>query len=343
MPTVSRLLGLIVIADIIRPGAGETLTWFQKQGVGIRIISGDDPVTVAAIAKRVGLDAADLAVDVSALSEEELLEASKTALIFGRVTPDRKKLLVECLKSAGYNVAMTGDGVNDIPALKAADCSIAMAGGAEAARHAAQLTLLTSDFTALPEVVAEGRRVVNNVTRAAALFLVKTLYSFALCILSILVPVAYPFQPIQLTLISTRTIGVPSFLLALELNSELIKGKFLRTIISRALPGAVAVTLCAVGAMLLEHTGWDGTVCSTLATLAAGANGLLMLGRVCWPLNKRRAAVLVLMTAGMVLAVALLGHVFFLVPLDTVQWAVLAGMTAGSAVVQLVMDKLMRR
>ncbi|MGN0747497.1 MAG: HAD-IC family P-type ATPase, partial [Aristaeellaceae bacterium] len=182
-PPAERVLGVILMSDCIRPHAEETLRYFREQGVTVKVISGDDPRTASSIARRVELPGWDSWVDVSTLDDAALRDACQRYTVFGRVTPDRKKLLVEALKQAGHSVAMTGDGVNDIPALKAADCSIAMAGGADAAKHAAQLTLMQSDFSALPQVVLEGRRVVNNVTRAASLFLVKTLYSFAVTVL----------------------------------------------------------------------------------------------------------------------------------------------------------------
>ena len=251
------LLGLLVLQDELRPSAEETLRYFDRQGVAVRIISGDHPRTVSAIARRVGLAGWDRWVDASTLrTEEELRDACERYTVFGRVTPGQKEQLVKALQQAGHSVAMTGDGVNDIPALKAADCSIAVAGGADAAKHAAQLTLMQSDFSALPQVVLEGRRVVNNVTRAASLFLVKTLYSFAVTVLLLFLPAVYPFQPIQLTLISSLTIGIPSFFLALEPNRERIRGRFLDMVLLRAVPGAAGVTLCAVLAMMLEHQGW---------------------------------------------------------------------------------------
>ena len=341
LPPVSRVLGLVLLEDVIRPGAGETLRWFAEQGVGIRVISGDNPVTVSAIARKLGLHGE--AVDVSALSDEQLAEAAKTAVVFGRVTPDRKRTLVELLKQAGHHVAMTGDGVNDIPALKAADCSIAMASGADATRHAAQLTLLNSDFTSLPEIVAEGRRVVNNITRAASLFLVKTLYSFALCLLLIFVPAAYPFQPIQLTLISTLTIGAPSFFLALESNRSPIRGSFLRTVLRKAVPGAVSVTVCAVVSMLLEHGGWDSSVCSTLSTISAAAMGLLMLARCAWPFSTLRRWVVIASAVALVGAVLLLGKVFFLVALPASAVWILAGLILAGAALQLAADRVMKK
>lgn len=328
-PPVTEVLGLIVLSDTLRPNAAETLAYFQRQGVTVKIISGDDPRTVSAIAKQVELPGWDSWVDASTLKTPEALQlACQEYTVFGRVTPSQKRLLVEALKNAGHCVAMTGDGVNDIPALKAADCSIAMAGGSDAAKHAAQLTLLTADFSCLPLVVGEGRRVINNVTRAASLFLTKTLYSFALSVLLLFLPGSYPFQPIQLTLISTITIGVPSFFLALEPNRERIAGGFLENVLNRAIPGAAAVAVCAALSMMTEHLGWSTAVSSTLATLSAGSIGLVVLFTVCTPFSPLRAGLMAAMVTGFVLSTLLLGDLFYLAPLTLWQLLHLAALIA---------------
>ncbi|MBO4420013.1 MAG: HAD-IC family P-type ATPase, partial [Oscillospiraceae bacterium] len=300
-----------LLRDTVRPAAADTLTWFREQGVQVKIMSGDDPRTVAAVARRLGLAEAEKAVDCGALTDEALF-AARDAVIFGRLTPDRKRLLVGAFQAEGHTVAMTGDGVNDIPALKASDCSIAMAGGAEATEHAAQLVLMDGDFTSLPAVVAEGRRVIGNITRTASLFLVKTLYSAILAILLLALPLRYPFQPIQLTLISALSIGVPSFFLALEPSHERAKGKFLRQVILRAAPGALAVSACAIAAMIGQHRGVSYEVASTMAALSAGLIGLVNLALVCRPFTKLRAALCGLMTLAFAGAAALLPKLFFL-------------------------------
>lgn len=344
VPSEPRALGLIVLADTLRPNAALTLRYFQQQGVTVKVISGDDPRTVSAIACRVELPGWDMWVDASTLQTQEDIEAAcERYTVFGRVTPSQKQQLVEALKRSGHSVAMTGDGVNDIPALKAADCSIAMAGGSDAAKHAAQLTLLTADFACLPLVVGEGRRVVNNITRSASLFLVKTLYSFALSVLLLLLPGAYPFQPIQLTLISTLTIGTPSFFLALEPNEERIRGSFLETVLSRAIPGAAAVALCATLSMMTAHLGWSSEVSSTLATLSAGCIGLMVLFTVCWPFSSLRAALWGLMAAGFALGVLVLGKIFFLVPLSGTQLLVLAALVLLGGAILFAARSLMNR
>lgn len=318
MPAMQTVCGIIALTDRIRPGAEETLRYFREQGVEIKVISGDNPKTVSRIARQAGLTGWDRMVDARELTTPEMIaEACEQYTVFGRVTPEQKKQIVEALKANGHSAAMTGDGVNDIPALKSADCSIAMAGGAEAARHAAQLTLMESDFGVMPEIVLEGRRVINNITRAASLFLTKTLFSFFLSILMLFLPGLYPFEPIQLTLISSLTVGVPGFFLALEPSTERVKGSFLRTVLLRALPGGIAVALCATLSILLtEANGWTRETGSTLATLSAGAVGFTVLLRTCLPLNRNRAILLASVISAFVLTVILLGHIFKLVPLE---------------------------
>jgi cation-transporting ATPase E len=340
LPSVPNPLCLLALSDTLRPNAEQTLRYFAEQGVQVKLISGDDPRTVSAIAARVGLADADRWVDVATLNDDELAGAAESCAVLGRVTPQRKRALVEALKSAGHTVAMTGDGVNDIPALKAADCSVAMPGGSDAARHAAQLLLLDADFAALPAVVDEGRRVINNITRAASLFLVKTLYSFALALLVLFLPTRYPFQPIQLTLISSLTIGAPSFFLALEPNRERVRGNFLRTVLTRAVPGAVAVTICALAACFLEKLGWSHEVCSTLATLSAATAGLVTLLITCLPFTKLRALVFVAMCVAMVLSVTFIPGVYYLVPLTAEQRLTQLGLSCAAAVIILVARRI---
>lgn len=343
VPAVTRILGLCVLTDTLRPNANETVRYFREQGVDLKVISGDHPLTVSQVAKQAGIDGWDRWVDVSSLTTgDELREACRSCTIFGRVTPARKKELVQILKEQGHTVAMTGDGVNDIPALKAADCSIAMAGGADAARHAAQLTLMDSDFSHMPAVVLEGRRVINNITRAASLFLTKTLFSFGLGLLTLIFTDAYPYDPIQLTLISTLTVGVPSFFLALEPNNERISGGFLRTVLQRALPGGVAVALCAAVSMLFTRSGWPVELCKTVATYIAGAVGLLVLLRACLPLNRNRALIVSVMTCAFVLAALILGPLFSLVPLTGPAWLLLTGLICVSSLIVIFGAKLLK-
>lgn len=236
LPNKLEVLGFVLISDVIRKEASKTLKYFKEQGVNIKIISGDNPITVSKIAKRAGVENSEKYINMQEIKTKEQLEkAAKEYTIFGRVTPVQKKELVQALKKEGHTVAMTGDGVNDVLALKEADCSIAMASGSDATRNVAELVLLDSNFASMPEIVLEGRRTINNIERSATLFLVKTIYAGILAIIFLFVNMPYPFMPIQLTLISTVTIGIPSFVLALEPNKEIIKGKFLRNVISRAL------------------------------------------------------------------------------------------------------------
>ena len=343
LPPVRRVLGLLALSDCLRPHTQETLRYFAGQDVTVKLISGDDPRTVAALAKRAGVAGTGKALDVSRATEEELRAACEDTVVFGRVTPERKRLLVTLLQEKGHSVAMTGDGVNDIPALKTADCSIAIAGGSDAAKQAAQLTLLDADFASLPRVVAEGRRVINNVTRSASLFLVKTLYSLGLSLMLLILPASYPFKPIQLTLISAVTIGIPSFFLALQPNTDRVRGHFLRTVLRHAIPGAAAVAFCAALAVHLEHLGVPQDVCSTLAALSAGTVGLLVLLTHCLPFNTLRVALLAGMAALFTLAVVLFPGVFYLTPLGGRDLALLAGLTAGGAVVLFALRAWMQR
>ena len=327
LPPVRAVCGLCVLTDQLRPYVDQTLRYFRAQDVDVRIISGDNPLTVSMIAKRAGLLSWDRCVDATSLKTEEDLDAACDCYtVFGRVTPEQKKDLVLALKRKGHNVAMTGDGVNDIPALKTADCSIAMAGGADAAKNAAQLTLLSSDFSVLPEIVLEGRRVINNITRTASLFLTKTIFSFLLSILMLLLTSAYPFQPIQLTLISSLMIGIPGFVLALEPSSERISGSFLRTVLLRALPGGIAAALCASIAMAMTWAGWPRDLCSTVATLAAGTVCWMVLLRTCIPFNRVRRILLAAVAAAFILAYLTLGRIFFLLPLNSSALLLLGGL-----------------
>ncbi len=348
-PPVTRLLGLILLRETLRPSAKDTLAWFENEGVSVRIMSGDDPHTVAAAARALGLRDCDRLVDCAALSDDELRAAAKDNVIFGRLTPDRKRMLVQEMKAEGFHVAMTGDGVNDIPSLKAADCSIAMAGGAEATEHAAQLVLLNNDFNSLPAVVAEGRRVIGNITRTASLFLQKTMYSFVLSLLNILIalflPLHYPFHPIHLTLISMVTVGAPSFFLALEPSSERASGHFLKRVLLKAAPGAAGVVCCALSAMIANYFGTPDEIASTMAVLSAGVIGLGNLILTCRPFSKLRIAVCVLMWVAFASAVAFLPGVFSLSVYEMTarHWIMLSAVTAAGIVVLILGTLLVQR
>ncbi len=312
-PEVRRVLGFVCLQDEIRDNARQTLEYFDSQGVEIKVISGDDPETVARIAARTGVPHAERCIDLHTLTtDEEICDAATRYTVFGRVTPRQKQQLVQAIKAAGHSVGMTGDGVNDIPALKAADCSIAIGSEASAARHVAQLTLLSGDFAVLPEAVAEGRRVIGNIRRTSTLFLVKTIYSILLSLFALILPIRYPFQPIQLSLISSLTIGIPGFFLALEPNKERVGGSFLRSVLTMAAPGGIAVAVCATAASVMDRIGLAPADCSTMAVLVAGIIGITQLYTVCMPLNRVRGSVLAAMMLGFSAAVAFAGGIFFL-------------------------------
>lgn len=283
-------LGYILLMNPIRAQAKETFQYFAEQGVEVKVISGDNPVTVSEVAKEAGIADAENYVDAASLeTDQEISEAVLSKTVFGRVTPDQKRKFVQCLKEAGKTVAMTGDGVNDVLALKDADCSIAMASGSDAAAQASQLVLLDSDFSCMPSVVLEGRRVVNNIQRSASLFLVKNIFSFLLSIFSVVFMVTYPLEPSQVSLISTFTIGIPAFFLALEPNKSVIKGHFLTNVFLKALPAALTDVL-AVGALVVfgRTFGVSSADISTAATMLLAIVGFMILFKISQPMNLLR-------------------------------------------------------
>ncbi len=287
-------LGYILLANPIREAAKETFQYFAEQGVEVKVISGDNPVTVSKVAAQAGIENAEHYVDASTLhTPEEMKKAVLGNTVFGRVTPNQKRQFVQILKDAGHTVAMTGDGVNDILALKDADCSIAMASGSEAAAQASQLVLLESDFSCMPQVVLEGRRVVNNIQRSASLFLVKNIFSFLLSLISFVFMFSYPLEPSQISLISMFTIGIPAFFLAMEPNKNIIKGHFLTNVFLKALPAAITDAV-AVGALVIfgRTFGVNSTDISTAATMLLAIVGFMILYKISAPMNKIRAGIL---------------------------------------------------
>ena len=287
-------LGYILLANPIREAAKETFQYFAEQGVEVKVISGDNPVTVSKVAAQAGIEDAEHYVDASTLqTPEEMKKAVLESTVFGRVTPNQKRQFVQILKEAGHTVAMTGDGVNDILALKDADCSIAMASGSEAAAQASQLVLLESDFSCMPQVVLEGRRVVNNIQRSASLFLVKNIFSFLLSLISFVFMFSYPLEPSQISLISMFTIGIPAFFLAMEPNKNIIKGHFLTNVFLKALPAAITDAV-AVGALVIfgRTFGVNSTDISTAATMLLAIVGFMILYKISAPMNKIRAGIL---------------------------------------------------
>ena len=285
--TLFNLVNVILALIVLFTGSSaETIAYFKDQGVRVLVISGDDPRTVSGIAEKVGVEGADRYVDATTLKTESEVERALTRdSVFGRVKPEQKKQFVIALQKAGHTVAMTGDGVNDTLALKAADCSVAMAAGSDAARNVAQLVLVDNDFASMPKVVAEGRRSINNLQRSASLFLVKTLLSIASALLFIAAPWQYPFQPIQMTLISAFTIGIPSFVLALEPNHERIRGRFLDNVIVKSIPGAVVSVCCILAANIAGYylMGLDYKQVSTLCVLLTSWVGCNLVVRLSIP------------------------------------------------------------
>lgn len=287
-------MALLLLTDVIRPEAPDTLKFFDSQGVDLKVISGDDPVTVASIAKKAGLKNAEHYVDATTLTTQEDVErAVKEYSVFGRVTPQQKKAMVLALKSQGHTVAMTGDGVNDVLALKEADCSVAMAEGSDAAKNIANVVLLDSNFAAMPHIVNQGRRVVNNIRTAASMFLIKTIFSVLLALLTIFFGEAYPFEPIQMSLISACAVGIPTFLLAQENNYDKIDHTFLRHVFMNAFPAAVTITGCVFVVMLIcQDVYHSNAMLNTACVLVTGWNYMAALKTVYAPLNRYRKVII---------------------------------------------------
>ena len=304
--------GFVLLANPIREAAKETFEYFAEQGVEVKVISGDNPVTVSNVAKQAGIKNADRYVDASEFEDEQSMrKALLNNTVFGRVTPSQKRKFVRILKEAGHTVAMTGDGVNDVLALKDADCSIAMASGSDAAAQASQLVLLESDFSCMPEVVLEGRRVVNNIQRSASLFLVKNIFSFLLSVASVVFMFTYPLEPSQVLLISMFTIGVPAFFLALEPNKNMIKGHFLTNVLLKALPAALTDAL-AVAALVIFGRTFDvsSTDISTAATMLLAIVGFMILYKISAPMNKIRFSIVSGCIAGLLFCSIFLKDLF---------------------------------
>lgn len=310
------VLAYICLRDELRPDAKDTLNFFKKQGVDIKLISGDDPKTVQALAKKAGFESES--IDMSCVQDVESVVDSYS--IFGRVTPEQKKELVLALKKRNKTVAMTGDGVNDVMALKEADCSIAMGSGSQACKSVASLVLLENQMNALPVILYQGRCVINNIQRTASLFLVKTLFSIGLSLLTLVCLKNYPFKPIQLTLISALATGIPSFILTLEPNGSIVKGDFLKNVFSKAIPGAVCVILSVIGVSIVGHfVPVSSSQYSTMCTILAGVNALVVLIRVCVPMMILRKILVIVMCSIFLCAMVLFKHFFYIVNLTWYQ------------------------
>ena len=319
-----RVLGYVGISDEVRASAPETIDFFKAQGVDLKVISGDDPRTVSAIASHVGIEGASNYVDATTLTtEEELAEAVRHNSVFGRVTPQQKRSLVRALHADGHVVAMTGDGVNDVLALKEADCSVAMAAGSAAARNVAEIVLADNDFAHMPEVVDEGRRSINNLQRSASLFLVKTVFSALLALVCIFLP-PYPFIPIQMTLLSSSIIGWPSFVLALEPNHDRVKGNFLANVLRRSLPASAGIVFALVAVQIGERViGFEYSEASTLSMFLSGLVGIALIVRISQPLNPLRWALLASVVAMLLGGSILFTDFFKLAPMTSTMYVFL--------------------
>lgn len=311
-------ISLILLSNKIRAEAPETFRYFAKQGVAIKVISGDNAMAVSEVAKRAGIKGAESYVDARTLeTDEDIAEAIEKYTVFGRVTPDQKRKFVRALKAGGHTVAMTGDGVNDVLALKEADCSIAMASGSDAASQVSHIVLLESNFAAMPSVVAEGRRVINNIERSAALFLVKNIFSFALALISLIFTLPYPVTSAQMSLVSALTIGAPGFVLAMEPNISRIKGKFLPNVIYRALPGALTDLFLVLGVILFCMVfEVEDNMMSTVCAIILNIVGLMVVHFTSKPYNLLRKVMIGGLTAAFVFCVVMLPQLFTLSSLD---------------------------
>lgn len=311
LPNNMSAKALILIEDTIRPDAILTIEYFKTHNVDVKVISGDSPVTVAHIAQRAGIDNADKYISLDGLSDREVIDSAMKYSVFGRVNPNQKKILVQTLKSNGRTVAMTGDGVNDILALREADTSIAMASGSEAARNVSHLVLLDSNFSSMPKVVNEGRRVINNVQRVATLFLTKTIFSIILAIIALMTNSKYPITPSQLFMIDFLVIGLPALVLSLQANHEQVTGKFLSNVLKKAFPGALTVGLQTLIIMYLAPIlGMDSQAQSTLIVIAATFTCMMVLYRVLQPFNNFRKLLFIIMFSTFVIAVLMLPEFF---------------------------------
>ena len=326
----------------MRSDVEKTLTYFKEQGVSIKVISGDHVKTVSGIAKRAGIEHYDQYIDMSKLTtDEEIYEAAKKYTVFGRVNPIQKKKLVIALKEQGHYVGMTGDGINDVLALKEADCSIAMPNGSDATRNISQLVLLDGNFSAMPKVVAEGRRTVNNIENSATLFLTKTTYATILAVLFVFLPTQYPFIPIQLTLTSVVTIGIPSFVLALQPNKKRITGNFYKNVLSRSLPAALIVVTNIILIMILAaifHLP-DHQV-STLCVMMNAVTGFYLLFELCRPFNKLKTAMYIAMIILFVLQVIFLKELYSLSFIHSHMLVILIGLSTLTIILFQALNKL---
>ena len=329
-PDVSKImpLALILLSNRIRPEAPGTFKFFAEQGVKIIVISGDNPMTVSQIARDAGIEGAERFIDAAELTtDRQIKRAVGEYVVFGRVTPDQKRKLVRAFKAAGKTVAMTGDGVNDVLALKDANCSIAMASGSEVASQVADIVLLDSDFSAMKSIVMEGRRVINNLQRSASLFIMKNIFSFLFAgIITIPFQSLFPLEGMQFTLYNTMIIGIPSFILAMEPNKNIVRGKFLINVFTNAMPAGLT-SFFAMTAIFILYRNYEIPIMemSTMSVIAITFIGFLMLLRLCKPMNTLRMALLITMSAGFIIGVLFFSGIIPLLPERFIALSTLTG------------------
>lgn len=325
-------MAFIILENEIRETAKDTFEYFKQQGVAIKVISGDNPVTASRVAIKAGIENATHYVDATTLkTDDDITQAVEKYTVFGRVIPEQKKKIIEAFKAAGNVVAMTGDGVNDVLALKCADCSVAMASGSDAASNAAQIVLLDSDFSKMPDVVGEGRRVVNNIKRSASLFLAKNIFSMLLTIFTLISVNLYPLYPTQLSFLGIFTIGIPAFFLALQPNKSLIKGDFLLNVVLKALPtGITDFIVVTIVTIYGNFTGLAHEQTATAATLVLLTVGMAALIRVCMPFDMIRVMVCIAMAGGIVFSMIFLRPLFAMV--------VLKGLTRNLTIIMMILS-----
>jgi len=290
-------IAFILLEDNIRKDAPQTIGWFKENGVDVKVISGDNPMTVSEVARRVGIENYSSYISLQGMSKQEVAEIADKYTIFGRVSPEQKAVLVKALKNKGKTVAMTGDGVNDILALKEADCSVAIAAGSDAARSVSHLVLLDSNFSSMPSVVREGRRVVNNIQKSSSLFLMKTIFTIIVSIIVLIMNKSYPFSPVQFMTLEYFVIGLPSFFLALQPNHNIIKGKFMSNLLKNALPAGITLIISTMSMYVFQYyTNIPNEVMCTMASIALTCSGLLILYNLCRPYNALKSILVAVMT-----------------------------------------------
>ena len=338
-----RALALVLLTNRIRPEAPGTFAYFASQGVTVKVISGDNPMTVSEVTRRAGIAGAEDFVDVSLLeTPEDFSMAVDRYTVFGRVTPDKKRKLIRAFRQQGHTVAMTGDGVNDVLAMKESDCSIAMASGAQAASQVAQLVLLESNFAAMPGIVGEGRRVINNIQRAAALFLVKNIFSLGLSLITFFTVLPYPIVPMHLSVIAALTIGVPSFFLAMEPNYERVSGRFMTSVLRRALPGGLTNILVVLAAQFIAIPyGLTADQLHTVCTALLGTVGLLVLFQTCRPFDLFRKFIWGAMAAALAICFTVLAPLFEFHSGDSQYWLILGALILMTPTVFFIMQWLL--